>query len=249
VPQLGNISDIRWNGYSIYNGLTVQVARRSASGFSYSASYTLSKSIDDASDTGATVAESNVPQNVYDLAGERALSSFDHRHRFVGNAIYAIPEVTGGPRLLQAIGSGWRLNGIVTLQSGSPFTPILGTDRANIGAGPAQRPNISCDPNNWTGTAAEWFNTACFSLPAPYTFGDSGRNTVIGPGYADVDAGLERSVQLPRGTRIQLRWEIYNLLNHTNLDTPNRIFGTANFGRIFSAEPAREMQFGLKFLF
>jgi hypothetical protein len=249
VPQLGNISDIRWNGYSIYNGLTVQVARRSASGFSYSASYTLSKSIDDASDTGATVAESNVPQNVYDLAGERALSSFDHRHRFVGNAIYAFPEVTGGPEPLRAIGSGWRLNGIVTLQSGSPFTPILGIDRANIGAGPAQRPNISCDPNNWPATAAEWFNTACFSLPAPYAFGDSGRNTVIGPAYADVDAGLERDLQLPRGTRIQLRWEIFNLLNKTNFDTPNRIFGTSNFGRIFSAEPARAMQFGVKFLF
>src|SRR6266478_3563555 len=61
-----------------------------------------------------------------------------------------------------------------------------------------------------------WFNTACFSLPAPYTFGDSGRNTVINPAYADVDAGLERDVQLPRGTRIQLRWEVFNLLNRTN---------------------------------
>jgi hypothetical protein len=101
----------------------------------------------------------------------------------------------------------------------------------------------------WTGTAAEWFNTSCFSLPAPYTFGDSGRNTVTGPAYADVDAGLVRDVRLPRGTRLQLRWEIFNLLNHTNFDTPNRTFGTANFGRIFSAEPARAMQFGLKFLF
>src|SRR6266849_4126331 len=75
------------------------------------------------------------------------------------------------------------------------------------------------------------------------------RNTVIGPGYADLDAGLVREVRLPRGTRIQLRWEIFNLLNHTNFDTPDRTFGTANFGRIFSAEPAREMQFGIKFLF
>ena len=56
-------------------------------------------------------------------------------------------------------------------------------------------------------------------------------------------------MRLPRGTRIQLRWEIFNLLNHTNFDTPNRIFGTSNFGRIFSAGPAREMQFGIKYLF
>jgi hypothetical protein len=64
-----------------------------------------------------------------------------------------------------------------------------------------------------------------------------------------VDAGLQRHVQLPGGTRLQLRWEVFNLLNRTNFDTPNRIFGTANFGRIFSAEPARQMQFGVKFLF
>jgi hypothetical protein len=249
IPDLGNISDIRWNGYSIYNGLTVEIARRFTHGFAYSANYTLSKSIDDASDTGATVAESNVPQNVYDLAAERALSSFDHRHRFVGNVLYAFPDVRRGPRVLRSIGGGWRANGIVTLQSGSPLTPILGTDRANIGAGPAQRPNLSCDPNTGPGTAAEWFNTACFSLPTLYMFGNSGRNTVIGPGYADVDVGLERVIQLTDRARLQLRWEIFNVLNRTNLDTPNRIYGTSNFGRIFSAEPARQMQFGVKILF
>jgi hypothetical protein len=249
IPELGPIPDIRFNGYSVYNGLTVQVNRSFAHGLSYAASYTLSKSIDDASDTGATVAESNVPQNVYNLGAERALSSFDHRHRFVGNAIYAFPDVTAGPRSLRTIGSGWRLNGIITLQSGSPFTPILSTDVANIGSGPAQRPNISCNPNVWNHTQTEWFNTACFSLPAPYTFGNSGRNTVFGPGYADVDAGLDRDIHLSRGMRAQLRWEVFNLFNRTNFDTPNRMFGSPNFGRIFSAEPAREMQFGIKFLF
>jgi hypothetical protein len=96
---------------------------------------------------------------------------------------------------------------------------------------------------------SEWFNTGCFSLSAPYTFGDSGRNSLIGPGYADVDTGLEKDVQLTRGLRLQLRWEVFNLLNRANFDTPNRTFGTANFGRIFSAEPAREMQFGIKLLY
>ncbi len=249
LPALSNISDIRWNGYSIYRGVTVKLARHFARGLAYSASYTWSKAIDDASDPGATVAETNLPQNVYDLAAERAPSSFDHRHRFVANAVYALPDPTG-TGLLATLGRQWRVNGIVTLQSGSPFTVNLGTDRANIGSGPAQRPDISCDPNAFPNPSqAEWFNTSCFSLPVAYTFGNAGRNTVLGPGYADVDMGVERDISLARGSHLQLRCEIFNLLNRVNFDTPNRTFGTANFGRIFSAEPARQMQLSVKFLF
>jgi carboxypeptidase family protein len=249
IPQLSNISEIRWNGYSVYHGVTLKLARRLARGLSYSAAYTLSKAIDDASDPGATVAETNLPQNVYKLTSERARSSFDHRHRFVGQVMYALPDPSRQTPLA-ALGRGWRVNGIVTLQSGSPFTVNLGTDRANIGSGPAQRPNVSCDPNVLANPSpSAWFNTNCFSLPAPYTFGDSGRNSVIGPGYADVDTGFEKDVLFSRGLRLQLRWEIFNLFNRANFDTPNRTFGTANFGRIFSAEPAREMQFGIKLLF
>ena len=76
------------------------------------------------------------------------------------------------------------------------------------------------------------------------------RNTVLAPGYAEVDLGVQKDIQLPGRTRVELRWEIFNLLNRVNFDVPNRIFGTtSNFGRIFSAQPARQMQFGLKFVF
>jgi hypothetical protein len=249
VPALSNISDIRWNGYSTYHGVTVKLVRHWARGLAYSASYTWSKAVDDASDPGATVAETNLPQNVYDLAAERAPSSFDHRHRFVANAVYALPDPTA-TGALAALGRQWRVNAIVTLQSGSPFTVNLGTDRANIGSGPAQRPNVSCDPNAFVNPGpAEWFNTSCFSLPALYTFGNAGRNSVLGPGYADVDMGVERDISLTRGPHLQLRWEIFNLLNRVNFDTPNRTFGAANFGRIFSADPARQMQLSAKLLF
>jgi hypothetical protein len=72
---------------------------------------------------------------------------------------------------------------------------------------------------------------------------------VLGPGYAAIDIGLQRDVALGSGTRLQLRWEIFNLLNRVNFDLPNRTAFTPNFGRIFSTEPARQMQFGAKFLF
>jgi hypothetical protein len=242
VPALANIAAIRWDGYSIYDSLTFKAVQRLRRGLTFSANYTLSRSIDDGSDPGATAYEANVPQDVRNMAAERAVSSFDHRHRFVGNLTYALPE--------GVLGSGWRVNGIVTLQSGAPFTVNLGTDRANIGSGPAQRPDVSGDPNTGGAqTAEQWFNTSVFSLPPPFTFGSSGRNTVLAPGYADVDAAIQKDVQLSNALRMELRWEVFNLFNHVNFDVPNRIAFTPNFGRIFAAGPARQMQIGIKLLF
>jgi hypothetical protein len=244
VPQLANISTIRWDGYSIFNGVTLRAQQRLSRGVAFSGSYTWSTAIDDASDPGATSSEANLPQDVRNMAAERAPASFDHRHRFVGNVTWALPQRGG------AFGSNWRVTAIVSLQSGAPFTVNLGSDRANIGSGPAQRPDVSGDANvGGAETSAQWFNTGVFSLPAPFTFGNAGRNSVLAPGYADVDASIQKDIVLGRGTRLELRWEIFNLFNRVNFDVPNRVFGTANFGRIFSAQPARQMQFGLKFAF
>jgi hypothetical protein len=185
------------------------------------------------------------------MAAERATASFDHRHRFVGSVIYAIPNLSGSHEGIAAkLGSRWQLNGIVLLESGAPFTVNVGTDRANIGAGPAQRPDQICDPNEGGAqTAQQWFNTACFAPQAQYTFGNAPRNSVLSPGYADVDIGIQKDMEVGAGARLQVRWEIFNLLNHANFDVPNRVAFTPNFGRIFSARPARQMQLGVKLLF
>ena len=251
VPLLANITAIRWDGSSIYNGVTVRLARRLSRGAAFSANYTLSKAVDDASDPGATASETNLPQDVRNMAAEKATASFDHRHRFVGNITYAVPSLLGaGSGWASKAGADWQLSGIVTLQSGAPFTVNLGTDRANIGSGPAQRPNEVCDPNvGGAHSAQQWFNTSCFALPAPFTFGNAPRNSVLGPGYADVDASVQKDVSLSGGVRLQFRWEVFNVLNHVNLDLPNRTAFTPNFGRVFSAQPSRQMQLGVKVLF
>jgi hypothetical protein len=208
----------------------------------FSANYTLSKAVDDASDPGATSSETNLPQDVRNMAAEKATASFDHRHRFVGNFTYELPHVW--------IGAGWRVNGVVNLQSGAPFTINLGTDRANVGSGPAQRPDVFCDPNRGgVKTATAWFDVDCFTLPAPFSFGNAGRNSVLAPGYSSVDMALQKDLVLGGGRSVELRLEVFNLLNAVNFDVPNRIAFTPNFGRIFSAQPARQMQFGVKFLF
>jgi hypothetical protein len=253
IPQLGRISAIRFDGKSIYHGVTLKMERRLAGHFAYNASYTLSHSKDDASSPGPTESEANVPQNVrniFDETGEWALSSFDHRHQFVASGTVLLPFYENAGGLAEALLGGWRANTIIVAQTGAPFTVNLSVDRANIGAGPAQRPDQRADPNlpGSERTPERWFDTGAFALPAPFTFGSAPRNSVIGPGYASVDASLAKTWTL--GTsQLEFRWEIFNLLNRANFDLPNRIFGNPNFGRIFSAKTPREMQFCLRLAF
>lgn len=248
IPELANITAIRWDGYSIFNGLTVRVDRRLSRGLAATAFYTLSKAVDDASDPGATAFEANLPQDVRNMAAERAVASFDHRHRAVASFTYAVPSL--GRRPLSMLLSNWQASGLVLLESGAPFTVNLGIDRANIGAGPAQRPDQVCDPNRGGArTRQQWFNTNCFVLQPQFTFGNAPRNSVLAPGYATVDTSLQREIAWSSRARLQLRWEVFNLFNRTNYDVPNRVAFTANFGRIFSAKPARQMQFAVRLLF
>ena len=240
IPQLGVIRSIRFDGRSIYHGLTFRTEHRLQNNYAYDVSYTLSSSWDDASNPGATEAENGFPQdvrNVFSRSGEWAHSSFDHRHLVVASGTYLLP-------------ASLRLNGVFSAQSGAPITVNLGVDQANVGTGPAQRPNAVCDANAGAPhTAGQWFNASCFSLPAPFTFGNAPRNSVIGPAYAEFDVALARDWSIGGMRQLELRWEIFNVLNTANFDLPNRIFGTPNFGRIFSAKEPREMQFGVKLSF
>jgi len=252
IPELASIRAIRFDGKSIYHAVTFKTVRRLSNNVSFNAAYTLSKSKDDASSPGATAFETNVPQNVRNIfPGEDALSSFDHRHQFVGSGTYEFPFYRDSGGWAEAWFGNWRMNGIVTLQSGAPFTVNIVEDRANIGSGPAQRPNLNGDPNlpRNSRSPTRWFNTDAFSLQDSFTFGNAPRNPVFAPGFANVDLSLQKSWFFINSSRLEFRWEIFNVLNHANFHLPNRYFGSPNFGRIFSAHNAREMQFGLRYSF
>jgi len=254
IPELSRINAIRFDGKSIYHGFTIKTERRLRNGASFNVSYTLSTSKDDASSPGATEAEANVPQNVRNIFsddGEWAPSSFDHRHQFIASGTYALPFFATSTGSAAAIFGGWRASAVFIAQSGSPFTVNLATDRANIGAGPAQRPNALGDPNLPGGqrTPERWFATDSFALPDLFTFGTARRNSVVGPGYANVDMAIGKNWRLTSRAELELRWEVFNLFNRTNFDLPNRTFGNSSFGRIFSAKTPREMQFGARVTF
>ncbi|MGH9376252.1 MAG: carboxypeptidase regulatory-like domain-containing protein [Terriglobia bacterium] len=255
---LGAFNSIRWDGWANFQALTLQLTRRFSHGLSLDANYTWSKSIDDASDTGTTNNEYNLPQNPYNLAAEKGLSSFDHPNRFVANAIYNLPFARGTHGWLRAVLGGWQASGILTLQSGAPFTVNLPTSFNSgdlVNGVNLARPNLVADPNNGPKSPQEWFNTSAFALPAaspetaPYIFGNAGRNVVWGPGLQDFDVSLQKMISLREGINLQFRAEAYNALNHPNFDIPNRIFGSATFGQISSAQNARQLQFALKLLF
>jgi hypothetical protein len=254
IPQLSRINAIRFDGKSIYHGLTLKAERRLQNRVAYSIGYTLSSSTDDASSPGATESEANVPQNVRNVfgdGGEWSRSSFDHRHQFVASGAYELPLLPDARGMAGAVLSGWRVNAIFTAQSGAPFTVNLGVDRANIGAGPAQRPDQLRDPNLPGGerAPARWFDTSAFALPALYSFGSAPRNSVVGPGFANLDLAVAKTWNVAASAGVELRWEIFNLLDRANFDLPNRIFGSPGFGRIFSAKSPREMQIGARLSF
>jgi hypothetical protein len=254
IPQMSQFNTIRWDGWASYHALTADVKRRFAKNLTFDANWTWSHSIDDASDPGATLNETNLPQNVYDMAAEKASSSFDHRQRLVGSLVYRLPALRSAShrffgRALNAVASRWQAGGYFTAQSGAPFTVNIASDQANIGAGPAQRPNVLGDPNAGPHTPGEWFNTAVFTLPALYTFGSAPRNAVIGPGLQELDLSLQKEIALKERIHLELRAEAYNVLNHPNFNIPNRTAFTANFGTISSAQDSRQLQFALKLVF
>lgn len=254
IPQLSRINSIRFDGKSMYHGVTLKAERRLRNNYAYNVSYTLSHSKDDASSPGPTESETNFPQNVrniFDETGEWALSSFDHRHQFIASGVYQLPFFGDAGGVAEAVLGGWRANAIFIAQTGAPFTVNLSVDRANIGAGPAQRPDQLREPNlpGDERTPERWFDTAAFAIQAPFTFGNAPRNSVFGPGFANVDFALAKTWRVAGASELEFRWEIFNLVNRANFDLPNRIFGNPNFGRIFSAKNPREIQFGVRLAF
>jgi hypothetical protein len=228
---------------SNYNGMWLSAEKRLAKGLTFTASYTLSKSIDNNS-----VGSSNAQvQNFYNLAAEHALSDFDARQRFVLSGIYLLPFKGGQNPFTRRLAEGWSIAPIVNLQTGNPFSPKT-FDRPNVVPGqPLLLPNHS---------PAQWLNKAAFVLNTPGTFGNAGRNILTGPGFEDVDFAISKTTQVKERVSLQFRAEAFNLFNHPNFTQPANTFTAANFGQILATRTARgdlgssrQLQLGMKLIF
>ncbi|HEY8223977.1 MAG TPA: TonB-dependent receptor [Pyrinomonadaceae bacterium] len=260
-PQFDDIDLLESRANSNYNSLQLRFQQRLSQGLAALVSYTWSRSIDDASNFFSSAGDPNFPQNSYDVRAERGRSNFDGRHRLSASYSYDLP-FGKGRRYLNESGwvstflSGWQTFGIVTLQTGRPFTVALlseidnsGTGRSILGFGANDRPNVVGNPNLGQRSPQQWFNQSAFAFPARGTFGNAGRNVLEGPGFQNVNASLVKNTSLSERINLQIRAEVFNLFNHPNFNLPDNFLGSPTFGQITSARDPRHIQFGAKLLF
>ena len=282
-PALANTTSWVSQGSSNYNALEVDLRRQLANGLQLRANYTFAKNLDDGSAWNTSVS-ANTPAFVSYPANpslDYGPAATDARHNAALNATYDLPFGRGrlffptAGKGLDRAASGWTLASIANFQTGFPFSPQLGYNPT--GSGDTRNPVRPDINSNFRGAlyrsgatskrVAQYFNAAAFSAPAYGTVGNVARDTLTGPGYADWDLSLLKTTQFTERIRLQFRAEFFNVLNHTNLQTPNEVVfssgptqgATASqtalaapsptAGVITAASTSRQIQLGVKLLF
>lgn len=267
-PQLANTTTWFSEGVSSYNALDVDVRRAFSGGLQFRGTYTYAKSLDDGTAWNSSVG-ANAPGFVMDPANPKldwGPSTTDVRQFAAINATYELPIGRGKPLLRNAEGwrdkvaSGWSLSGIETLQSGFPFTPQLGFNPTNNGD--SRNPIRPSWNPNFTGIVIlggpnQYFNPNAFLVPASGTYGNVSRDSLTGPGLAQLDLALSKTTALLEKARLQFRAEVFDVLNHTNFATPNTVVFSSQSSSpsptagviTATSTSSRQIQLGLKVLF
>jgi hypothetical protein len=260
VAQLSYITN------STYHAGQVSLSRRFDAGFGFNLSYWFSKTLDylSAMNLGGAAArplagESDIAQDPFNLRAEHGPSLFDARHRFTASGSWHLPRFQNRPAAVRAILGGWQTNAIAIFNSGTPFTVLDSTNVSLQASHPpisgtvGSRPDAIADPNAGPRSPASWVSRSAFRRLDPALdagrFGNAGRNTVRGPGLANVDVSLLKTIPIRDAASLQFRAECFNLANHANFSAPVNDLNSANFGRILEAGPARLLQLGLKVVF
>lgn len=251
-PQFGTINMFDRMGNASYHGLTGRLEKRFSSGFSFLASYTWSKALD----TGTDI--SNDPIKAPgDAKSYRSLAALDTGHRFVGSYSFELPFgrsrrfLNNAHGFVNAVVGGWQVNGITVYSMGTPFGVSVSASIPDVDA-KFVTANRLCDgqlPGDQR-TRLRYFDTSCFAIPAPGTFGNSARNLWHGPGIANYDMSFFKIFPLGSDRRqIQFRFESFNIFNHTQFNNPGSSMPSGTFGVITSARAARENQVALRLSF
>jgi hypothetical protein len=258
VAPLGGIYKYVFTGNSDYQAMLVKLQKPLAHGLTLLTSYTWSRTLGDTCSDSADGNALNCGfQNPLNLRAERSLDNQNVGQRFVTSLLYEIPVGRGRrfgsqmPAVLNELAGGWQLGGIYTAHTGLPYSLIDNGNPANSGSVTVvDRPNVVGDPNSVPFTVARAFNTAAFALPASYTYGNLGRNTLSMQPVFNLDLVLSKTFNLTERFRLQSRFEGFNVFNTPPFTSPpNATVGTAGFGQTTAAGAPRELQFALKLLF
>jgi hypothetical protein len=230
-----------------YDAFSVVLRRRMTQGLQASAHYTYSRNYDMATNSNA----GGQTMDQFDIWRDYAPADWSVPHRFVASYIYELPFFKGTDQpVVRHLLAGWQVGGVTTVQSGTPINVTIQPDRANVGTA-NQRPDLVGTPsaNCGRGNLINCIDASAFALPAQFTFGNAPRNLLRGPGRFITDISLAKSVELGARARVQFRAEAFNVFNTPNFNNPGRVFGTATFGRITSAQPMRQIQLGMRLIF
>jgi hypothetical protein len=268
IPAFGPITWLDPAGDNHYNGLSARVEHRFTKGLYILNSFTWGKGMGDseqALEYYAGYYQAN-PQNIHDLAAEKAPSSFDVKLNNVTSLVYQLPFGKGrqiGANMnpvLDGILGGWELNTINTVHTGTPLDVIYNATGANEVSSlsndyrgePFPRPNVTGSAIGQSRSAMlnNFYNGYTFTTPpASAPFGDLGRNAFRAPNFAQWDCSIDKSFRLAEKARLQFRSEFFNILNHTNFGIPDSKTSDAAFGTIRSTYPSRQIQFAMKLIF
>ena len=255
----GAINETRSAGIENFNQLQVGVRRRFANGFLFQGEYEYTRSLDDVPTSGG-------PQIPTDPMSDYGNSDGVRRHWFIANYVYQLPFgrgrrwLSGAHGVEDAVLGGWMVSGITTYATGSPFSVSFsqaGTGIVGWWGGRADRvlgvPLYAKQSGHDIINGVQWFNPDAFAPPQPWTWGNSGRNMLWGPGYNNWDISAQKSFAVTERLQLKFRADMLDAFNHMNLSNPNasvadtRDGGTANpnAGQVFGGSGNRLVQFGL----
>ena len=258
LPQYyGGITRIASIGYSNYNSLQVTARKRLSAGYTMQFAYTYAKSLDAGSYADADGATEQNPASP--IVGEYARSDFNQKQLFRLNGVWNLPQFENLGILRYGVG-GWEVSGIVNYSSGYPFSVTTGSAASWLGAGRDignLRLNLVGNPCSGCGSRDSWastgyFATTAYVTPPTGTFGNSGRNSLTGPSYFDTDMSLVKNFPLLHraSSKVQFRADFFNLFNNVNFNSPNTsLSASSSFGKVTSAQNARQVQLALRLTF
>ncbi len=254
-PEYTGVEDVQPpSASSSYNALAVSANHRFSNGIQFLVSYTWSKYLTNSEGPeGWTNGQAQAVQNWYSNSLEKSVMSDDIPRSLVASYVYELPVGKGrkfapSGKIVEGVIGGWQVAGISSFKDGFPLSITNATNNTNSFGG-NQRPNILGNPTLSNPSIYQWFNTADFSQPAPFTFGDAPRTLpyLRAQGTINTDLTLQKYWSLWNETsRLQLRAEFYNLFNRAQFFAPGTTFGTSTFGVVPGALPARSIQFGMK---
>jgi hypothetical protein len=230
-----------------YNALRLSAQHRFAHNFTLLSVYTYSHCLQNAETLNNRISTgSNTYQDPNNRNADRSVCDADLRHNVTTSLVYEVPKLAN--RVVNIVLGNWLFSFLVSAHPGFPYSPVTGADNSLTGIG-QDRPNLVGDPYVRNLNTRAWVSPAAFVANAPGTYGNAGYNSLIGPGFFDLDANLTKLFQIRERQRFELRFEFFNLLNHTNFANPGNNLRSATFGVIQGAGDPRILQFALKYSF